>query len=73
MRSSYTRSGRKKAITVRVPENRLKRLMRARRAATQSILINDLLSEEEERLRSEAAIRDTSGAARANDFDDRFL
>jgi hypothetical protein len=61
-----------KAITVRVPTSRLERLMRARKA-TQSQLINELLAEEEERLRSHAALRATAGTARAADFDDRLL
>ena len=40
--------------TVRISEARLRKLMRARRVATQSELINTLLAEEEERLRSHA-------------------
>ena len=49
-----------KAITVRVPTSRLQRLMRARKTS-QSQLINTLLAEEEERLRSHAALRATAG------------
>lgn len=47
--------------------------MRARRAATQSELINALLTEEAERLRAERVLRETTGAAGAYDFDDRLL
>ena len=38
----------RKAFTVRVPETRLRKLMKARKAKTQSELINILLAEEEE-------------------------
>jgi hypothetical protein len=72
--SSYTRAARtKKPITVRVPVARLRKLMRARKAATQSDLINTLLTEEEERLESEQLLRETTGSAGAGDLDDRFL
>jgi hypothetical protein len=47
--------------------------MRARKAATQSKLINDLLKEEEERLEAEAVLRETTGAARSREIDDRLL
>jgi hypothetical protein len=47
--------------------------MRARRLPTQSELINTLLEEEEERLRSERVLRETAGTARGSDFDDRLL
>jgi len=56
---------RTKAVTVRVAEQRLRRLMRTRRAKTPSELINTLLAEEDERLRSHRALRATSGTARA--------
>ncbi len=62
-----------RAITVRISEARLRKLMRARRAATQSELINTLLAEEEERLRSHALLRETAGTVRAADVDDRLL
>jgi hypothetical protein len=62
-----------RAITVRISEARLRKLMRARKVATQSELINTLLAEEEERLRSHAVLRDTAGTARAADVDDRLL
>ena len=62
-----------KAITVRVEVERLRGLMRARKLHTQSELIHALLEEEEERLRSEKALRDTEGTMRAADFDDRLL
>lgn len=62
-----------RAITVRISETRLRKLMRARKAATQSELINTLLTEEEERLRSHAVLRDTAGTVQAADLDDRLL
>jgi hypothetical protein len=64
---------RKKAMTVRVVEQRVRRLMRARRAKTQSDLINTLLAEEEERLRSHRTLRATAGTARSRELDDRLL
>ena len=63
----------KRAVTVRVSEARLRKLMRARRVATQSELINTLLAEEEERLRSHAVLRETAGTGRTRDVDDRLL
>jgi hypothetical protein len=74
MASSYNRRrSRSKAITVRVSAARLKKLIRARKFATQSELINALLTEEEERLEAEAVLRATTGVARADDVDDRVL
>jgi hypothetical protein len=64
---------RKRAITVRVPEARLKQVMRARRIATQSELINTLLDEEAEKISSRRALESTAGTAGGKDFDDRFL
>ncbi len=61
------------AITVRVPKPRLRQLMRARRAKSQSELINKLLEEEEERLRSYQALRETHGKLKRSVFDDRLL
>ena len=43
---------RRKALTVRIPEARLRKLMRARKTKTQSDLINALFAKEEERLHS---------------------
>jgi len=62
-----------RAVTVRVSEARLRKLMRARRVATQSELINTLLAEEEERLRSHAVLRETARTVRAREVDDRLL
>jgi hypothetical protein len=62
-----------RAITVRLSEVRLRKLMRARKVATQSELINTLLAEEEERLRSHAVLRQTAGTVRAADVNDRLL
>jgi hypothetical protein len=64
---------RSRAITVRVPAGRLQRVMRGRRSATQSELINTLLSEEEERLNALRVLRETEGSADSDDFDDRLL
>jgi len=62
-----------RTVTVRVSEARLRKLMRARRVATQSELINTLLAEEEERLRSHAVLRETARTVRAREVDDRLL
>jgi hypothetical protein len=62
-----------RAITVRVSEARLRKLMRVRRVATQSELINTLLAEEEERLHSHAVLRETAGTVRPGDVDARLL
>jgi len=67
------RSAAKTAITVRVPAARVRQLMRARRSTTQSELINMLLAEEAERLRSQKVLRETTGIAKASDFDDQLL
>jgi hypothetical protein len=63
----------RKALTVRIPEARLRRLMRARRAKTQSELINTLLAEEEERLRSHQVLYETAGTVKRSSVDDRLL
>ena len=63
----------RKALTVRVPETRLRKLMRARKAKTQSELINTLLAEEEERLHSHKALRETVGIISSSDINDRLL
>ncbi len=63
----------RKALTVRVPETRLRKLMRARKAKTQSELINTLLAEEEERLHSHKVLRETVGVISSSDINDRLL
>ena len=65
--------GASRAVTVRISEARLRKVMRARRVATQSELINTLLAEEEERLRSHNLLRDTARTVRARDIDARLL
>ena len=65
--------GASRAITVRIPEARLRKVMRARKVATQSELINTLLAEEEERLRSHSLLRATASTVRAGDIDARLL
>jgi len=47
--------------------------MRARKAATQSQLFNELLAEEEERIDAEKALRSSVGVARPGELDDRLL
>ena len=64
---------RKRAITVRVPEARLKQVMRARRIATQSELFNTLLEEEVEKMAARKALEAAAGKLTAKDFDDRLL
>jgi hypothetical protein len=49
----------RKAVTVRIPQSRLRILMRARHCKSQSELINTLLAEEEERLKSHGILRET--------------
>jgi Arc/MetJ-type ribon-helix-helix transcriptional regulator len=63
----------RRAVTVRIPEPRLRRLMRARKFKSQSDLVNALLAEEEERIRSHRAIRETAGTARPSEIHDRLL
>ena len=65
--------GASKAVTVRIREPRLRRLMRARKLKSQSALINTLLSEEEERLKSHRALRATEGTAKPSEIHDRLL
>jgi hypothetical protein len=64
---------RSKALTVRIPESRLRKLMRARKAKTQSDLINTLLAEEEERLHSHQVLRDTANTVKPSEINDRLL
>jgi hypothetical protein len=63
----------RKALTVRIPEARLRKLMKARKLKTQSELINTLLAEEEERLHSHKVLRDTAGTIPPSAFNDRLL
>ena len=67
------KADRKRAITVRVAEGRLKQVMRARRIATQSELINTLLDEEAEAIASRRALAATADSLEPGDFDDRLL
>ncbi len=67
------KANRRRTITVRVPEARLKQVMRARKIATQSELINTLLDEEAEKIASRRALEATAGTAGPKDFDDRLL
>jgi hypothetical protein len=63
----------RKAVTVRIPEALLRKLMKERKAKTQSELINTLLAEEEERLRSHKVLRSTAGSVKPSSIDDRLL
>ncbi len=73
MSSHRAPSAKTKAVTVRVPAARLRSVLRARKLATQSELINALLLEEEERLQSRRVLEETTGAVRPSDIDDRLL
>jgi hypothetical protein len=64
---------RRKSLIVNIPEARLRKLMRTRKAKTQSDLINALLAEEEERLHSHQVLRDTAGAVKPSEINDRLL
>lgn len=63
----------RKAVTVRIPQPRLRQLMRARKVKSQSELINTLLEEEEERLKSHQVLRETQGKLKRSAVDDRLL
>lgn len=63
----------RRAVSVRIPDARLRKLMRARKVRSQSELINTLLAEEEERLRSHRVLRDTVHTVKRADIDDRLL
>jgi hypothetical protein len=62
-----------KAVTVRIPNTLLRKLMRQRKAKTQSELINTLLTEEEERLHSHKVLRRTAGTVKPSSIDDSLL
>ena len=62
-----------KPVTVRIPATLLERLMRARGAKTRSSLINALLREEDERLRSWRVLRQTEGAGTRSEAGTRGL
>jgi hypothetical protein len=63
----------RKAVTVRIFQPRLRNLMRARRCTSQSELINALLEEEEERLKSHRVLRETAGKLKRTQVNDRLL
>ena len=60
---------RRKLLTLRISESRLRRLMRAHKVKSQSDLINNLLAEEEERLKSHRVLREEEGTAQSTDRD----
>jgi hypothetical protein len=63
----------RKAVTVRILQPRLRNLMRARHCKSQSELINTLLAEEEERLKSHGILRETEGKLKRTQVNDRLL
>jgi hypothetical protein len=63
----------RKAITVRILQPRLRQLMRARNCKSQSELIDALLAEEEERLKSHKVLRETQGKLKRSEVNDRLL
>lgn len=63
----------RKAVTVRILQPRLRNLMRARHCKSQSELINALLAEEEERLKSHRVLRETGGKLKRTQVNDRLL
>jgi hypothetical protein len=63
----------RKAVTVRIPETLLGKLMRQRKVKTPSGLINILLAEEEERLHSHKVLRRTAGTVRPSSINARLL
>ena len=73
MAMSYKKRRASKTVTVRVPAAQLEKLMRARKVATHSELINALLTEEEERLKAETVLRETTGVPGGSNLHDRLL
>lgn len=63
----------RKAVTVRILQSRLRHLMRVRNYKSQSELINALLAEEEERLKSHRILRETQGKLKKSEVNDRLL
>jgi hypothetical protein len=62
-----------RSVSVRLFVSELTRLMRERRIKSQSELIQSLVSEDLERIRSHRAIREFVRRARVEDFDARLL
>jgi len=62
-----------KAVTVRISVPLLRRLMKLRKAKTQSELINTLLAEEEERINSHRVLRATAGTVKPSSINDRLF
>lgn len=63
----------KRSVTVRVKEESLRRVMKKRGKSEVTELFNELLEEEEERLRSQEIHREIYGRGRAEDIDDSLL
>jgi len=62
-----------KAVSVRIPEAKLRRVMRKRGMKSRSALIKALVDEEDERIQSHRLHERIVGAAGRVDFDDRLL
>jgi hypothetical protein len=62
-----------RSVSVRLSASELTSLMRERRITSQSALIQSLVSEDLERIRSHRAIREFVRRARVEDFDARLL
>ena len=63
----------RKAVTVRIIQPRLRNLMRVRNCKSQSELINTLLAEEEERLKSHRVIRESARKLKRTQVNVRLL
>ena len=73
MASRKGRNTAKRSVTIRVKEESLRRVMKKRGISEVTKLFNELLEEEEERLRSQEVHREIYGRGRAKDIDDRLL
>ena len=62
-----------KAVSVRIPEAKLRRVMCKRRMKSRSALIKALVEEEDERIRSHQVHQRIFGSGRRVKFDDRLL
>jgi len=62
-----------KAMSMRLPVARVKRLMRLRKAPTATALVDTLLAEEEERLRALKVLKESEGKTSESDWDESLL
>jgi hypothetical protein len=63
----------RKAITVRVRVDQMRKVMRSRKPNTQSGVINALIAEAAERIDALAALTTVAGTFGPDDFDDRLM